>query len=611
MRLPRLLLSLFCMSLALAGAAQAQELSPGTGPTHAIAMHGEPKHGPGFAHFDYVNPDAPKGGRLVLAEVATFDSLNPFIVLGRPMWHLRFPRRTTENLMLRSDDEPFTLYCLLCESVEMPDDRSWIAFTLRDDIRFSDGTPMTVEDVLFSFEVLKEHGRPHYRARHGKVARIDRLDERTVRFVFKDEIDDRELPLLLAMMAVFSKADYAERDFEKTTLEPPLGSGPYIVDKVDPGRSLTFKRNPDYWGADLAVTRGFSNFDEIRYDYYRDASTAFEAFKAGDADIRIEPDSNALRWARGYNFPAFREGRVKRAEFAHGRAVWLLGFAFNTRRAIFADRRVRKALTIAFDYAWLNDNYFFGAYKRSRSFFQNSDLGATGAADAAERALLAPFMDEVDPEILEHGLQLTRPGDYYARTRARLTEAMDLFQEAGYAIRDGAMTDPDTGAPFSFEIMIEHPDHQRVALNYADELKKIGVTVRVRLVDSAQFLTRSRTRDFDMMPFEWRGSLSPGNEQRFRWSAQAAETDGTFNFSGVKSPAIDTLIDRMVSARAREDLVTAARAFDRVLLSGYYVLPLYHAPKDRVAWWDHLQGPETLSLTGYNLDTWWAVAPPP
>ncbi len=597
-------LQVLLVALLLVAPTAAQALSPGLGPVHALAMHGEPKHDADFRHFDYANPDAPQGGRLVLGEVGTFDSLNPFIVLGRPMWHMRFPRRVFESLMVRSRDEPFTMYGLLAETVEVPDDRSWVAFTLREGVRFSDGSALTVEDVLFSYAVQREHGR--FRSRYKKVVRAEQTGPRSVRFVFDPDIQDRELALLIGAMPVFSRAYYATRDFSKTTLEPPMGSGPYVIAAVDPGRSLTFRRNPAYWGAALAVQRGFNNFDEIRYDYYRDANAAFEAFKAGAVSVRVEPDSNLLRWYRGYDFAAARDGRVQRADLPPPRSIGMLGFAINTRRAHLSDVRVREALVRAFDFEWMNANYFFGGYERTRSFFPRSDLAAEGTASAAERTLLAAYPEAVTPDILEQGLVFETHEAYYTRTRIKLARAVALFEAAGYTLTDGVMTDTRTGTPFTFEIMIEHPDHQRVALAYADELSKIGVEARVRLVDSSQFQTRSRERDFDMMPFLWTRSFSPGVEQGFRWSSAAADQVGTFNFSGVKSEAADALIAQLVAARTRDGLQAAARALDRVLLSGHYVVPLYHARGDRVAWWGHLRRPERLSLTGYDLDTWWS-----
>ncbi len=579
-------------------------LSPGLGPAHALAMHGAPALGPDFSHFPHANPNAPKGGRLVRSDVATFDSLNPFIPFGRPMWHMRFFRRVFEPLMIRGDDEPFTVYGLLAQTVEVPEDRSWIAFTLREGIRFSDGTPLTLDDVVFSVETLKTHGRPHFRRWFGQIERIDRLDRRTIRFVFAEDTQNRELPLLIAMTPIFSKAYYASRAFERTTLEPPIGSGPYLVGDVQPGRSLSFVRNPDYWGADLPVNRGFNNFDEVVHEYFRDANAAFEAFKAGAVTLRMEPDSNGLRWARGYGFPAMDRGDVVRAEIRPAKFRGMFGFAINTRRPPFDDIRLREALVLAFDFQWINRTYFFGAYERSTSFYPGTPLAADGPATQAERALLAPFPGRVTDEILNKGLKLAVEGDYYARTRARLKKALTLLGEAGYEERGGWMHAPD-GTRLAFEVMIEHPDHQRVALAYAQELEKIGIDLRVRLVDSSQFQTRARAYDFDLMPFLWPSTLSPGNEQRFRWGSAAGRNPGSYNYPGVDDPAVDAMIDALVGARDYDGLIAAGRALDRILLSGHYVVPLFDLPVDRLAWWRPIRKPERTPLRGYDLDAWW------
>ncbi len=592
-----------------------QELSPGLGPAHGLAMHGDPALPADYDHLPYANPHAPKGGSLTLSEVATFDSLNPFIVLGRPMWYMRFPRRVFETLMIRSRDEPFTVYGLLAQSIDVPDDRSWVAFTLNEKARFSDGSPVTVEDVIFSFEALRDKGRPFYRFRHRKVARIDRPGPRQIRFVFGEDVDDRELPLLLATMPVFSKAYFETHGFDKTSLKPPIGSGPYRVADVAPGRRLVFERNPDYWGADLAVNRGFNNFDRIIFDYYRDANTAFEAFKAGTVDLHRELQANGLRWARGYDFPAMRKGLVTRAELRPAALQGMFAFAINTRRPPFDDIRVREALVLAFDFPWINKTYFFGAFERSSSFYPGTDLTAAGPASTGERALLAAFPDAVRPDILERGLRFDDQGDYYVRTRQRLSTALDLLNQAGFEIEGGVLKNSVTGRPLSPEIMLEHPEQQRVALAYAAELRKIGIEARIRLVDSSQFQTRSRAYEFDLMPFLWPSSLSPGNEQRFRWSSAAAEQPGSYNFPGVRSKAADMLIDALVAARSRQELVNAARALDRVLLSGFYVVPLYYLPVDRIAWWKHVTGPEEhgklrVPIRGFGregMDSWWAV----
>ncbi|MFP3942960.1 MAG: extracellular solute-binding protein, partial [Alphaproteobacteria bacterium] len=418
----------------VANAAQAQEqdapartLSPGTGPKHAIAMHGEPALGPDFEHLDYANPDAPKGGKLVMGIVSTFDNLNSYIVLGNHAWPVRF--FSQETLMFRTANEPFTLYGLLAETVEVPDDRSWVTFKLREEARFSDGSPVTADDVIFSAKLLGKKGRPNWRGRFERIASIDKLGPLTVRFVFAENNADRELAMLIGLMPVFSKAWYTEHEFEKTTLKPPVTSGPYVITKVDAGKSITFTRNPDYWGKDLPVNRGLYNFDEIQLEYLRDSNAAFEAFKAGEIHLRLEEDE--AQWEKAYNFEAVKKGRVKRRELRHGRPSGMNALVFNTRRKKFRDRNVRRALTLLFDFEWVNRNFFYGTYERTRSYFDNSDLAAIGPATEEERELLEPYPDAVSERIMENGWVPPETGGPRAM-RPNLRKALTLFRDAGY-----------------------------------------------------------------------------------------------------------------------------------------------------------------------------------
>lgn len=592
------------------GAAGERGLSPGTGPKHGIAMHGEPALPPDFKHLDYANPDAPKGGKLVMGIVSTFDNLNSFIVLGTHVWPTRF--YTQETLMFRSANEPFTLYGLLAETVEAPEDRSWVTFKLREEARFSDGTPVTADDLIYSAELLKTKGRPNWRGRFERVASIDKLGPRTVRFVFEKDNTDRELAMLIGLMPVFSKAYYTEHEFDETSLDPPLTSGPYLVTKVDAGRSITFTRNPDYWGKDLPVNRGLHNFDEIRLDYYRDANAAFEAFKAGEIHLRLEEDE--AQWEKSYNFEAVSEGHVKRQELRHSRPSGMKAFVFNTRREKFQDRKVREALTLLFDFEWVNRNFFYSTYERTRSYFDNSELAAIGPASEKEREFLKPYPDAVTPEIMAKGWVPPETGGPRAM-RPNLRRALTLFRDAGYGIINGRMINRDTGKPFGFEILLRDPNMERVALSYKSIAKRLGIDVSVRTVDSAQFEERSRTRQFDVKYVHWTGSLSPGNEQYFRYGSRSADNPGTYNFAGIKSEAVDAMIGHLLEARTREDLVAAARALDRVLLSGFYVIPLYHIPVDRIAYWSSVHHPEKQPLIGYKWwiyikpDVWWWEEP--
>lgn len=591
----------------LAGTAAAQDadtrqLSPGMGPKHGIAMHGEPKLRADFKHLDYANPNAPKGGKLVMGVLSTFDNLNSYIVLGTHAWPTRF--FTQETLMFRSANEPFTLYGLLAETVEVPDDRTWVTFKLREEARFSDGTPVTADDLIFSANLLKNHGRPNWRGRMERVVSIDKLGPLTVRFVFEKDNTDRELAMLIGLMPVFSKAYYTEHEFEKTTLAPPLTSGPYLITSVDPGRSITFTRNADYWAKNLPVNRGLHNFDEVRLEYLRDANAAFETFKAGEIDLWLEEDE--AQWEMAYNFAAVKEGRVKRQELRHGRPSGMKGLVINTRREKFKDRRVRKALTLLFDFEWINRNLFFGTYERTRSYFDNSDLAAIGPATEMERKLLAPYPDAVSEEIMENGWVPPETGGPRAM-RPNLRRALTLFRDAGYGIINGRMINRKTGRPFAFEILVNDPHLERVMLSYKAVAKRLGIDIRVRTVDAAQWEERSRTFDFDVKKVHWTGSLSPGNEQYFRYGSRSADKHGTYNFAGIKSEAVDGMIQELLKARTRKELVMAARALDRVLLSGFYCIPLYHKPVDRVAYWTRLHHPETLPIRGYK---WWVYIKP-
>ncbi len=578
---------------ALAGAAAAE-------PSHGIAMHGEPKYPPGFAAFDYANPDAPQGGRLTRAVQGSFDSLNPLIVRGQSAPGMR--QYVYESLMARAQDEPFSLYGLLAETIEMPPDRSWVAFTLRDEARFSDGEPVTLDDVIFSHALLRDRGRPNHQFYYSKVAQVEKTGPRTVRFSF-ETAGDREMPLIMGLMPVLPKHAIDPETFEQTTLEPPVGSGPYVVSEVDPGSRISYKRDPDYWGRDLPVNAGHYNFDEIRYDFYRDGNAMFEAFKKGEALFTTE--SQPGQWAREYDFPAVREGKVLRKEFDLGLPAGMNGLVFNTRRAVFADERVRRALILLFDFEWMNANLFHGLYQRSQSYFARSELSAHAKpADARERELLAPFPDAVDPAIMDGSYSLPQT-DGTGRNREQVRAALRLLGEAGHELKGGVLVNVRTGEPLRFEILASTREQERLLLTYARALKRAGIEASVRFVDSAQYQRRKQTYDFDMIQNNWPASLSPGNEQSFRWASQAAEREGTFNYAGVQSAAVDAMIEALLAAGSREDFVSAVRALDRVLMSGHYVIPLFHLSKLWVAHWRQLHHPDTPPLGGVQIDTWW------
>ena len=578
--------------------------SANAGPQAGIAMHDAPKYGPAFTRFDYVNPDAPKGGSLRLGVLGSFDSLNPFIVKGAPVAGMR--EYVYETLLARSYDEPFSLYGLLAESVETPEDRSWVIFQLRPEARFADGTPITPEDVLFSWSLLKGKGRPNHRLYYGKVATAEKIGERGVKFTFEGG-GDREMPLIVGLMPVLPRHAVNAETFEKTSFEKPLASGPYFVESVDPGASITFRRNPNYWGRDLPVMRGQFNFDAIRIDYYRDNTTLMEAFRKGLFDLQGDSDPiDAVKWAEAYDFPAVRDGLVKKLSFDLGVPAPMSALVFNTRRPLFADRRVREALTLVFDFEWLNKTLFRSLYARTESFFDRSELSSHGRpADARERELLAPFASEVLPGIMEgeFGQPVT---DGSGTNREGRKRAIALLEEAGYEIRDGVMTGKATGRPFTFEMLCATHEQERLTLAYSRFLRQIGITAQVRLIDSAQYQRRSTSFDFDMMQTNWSSSLSPGNEQSFRWSRESASQEGSFNYAGVQSEGADAMIAAMLAAKTRAEFVSAVRALDRILLSGRYGIPLYYAPKQWIAAWSFLRQPPLSTLYGARIETWWA-----
>ena len=593
----RLLAALAALALVAAAAGPAPAGAPQSG---GLAMHGEPALPPDFAHLPYVFPDAPRGGRMTLGLLGTFDSLNPYVVRG--VAPDAAPRYVLESLMARSFDEPFTLYPLVARAHTIPPDRGFVVFHLDERARFADGAPLTAHDVAFSFDLLRRFGKPYHRSSFGQVRAVEVEAPHRIRFDLAG-VEDRELPLLLALMPIFAAhATDAER-FEETTLKPPLGSGPYAIAEVRPGERIVLKRRGDWWGEDLPVNRGRFNLDEVRYDFYRDANTLFEAFKVGLYDVRTETDPG--RWVHGYDIPALREGRILREEIPIEAPRGMTGFVFNTRRGVFADVRVREALGALFDFEWVNRNLFYGVMRRSGSYFEGADLTARGRpADARERALLAPFPGAVREDVME-GRWAPPVSDGSGRDRDLARRALDLLGEAGWALDGEALRHRESGAPLAFELLVVSRQQERLALNYAHALARIGVVARVRLVDDVQFWRRLGTFDFDMIQWTWPVSPSPGNEQRNRWGAEAAERGGSLNYAGARSPAIDALIDAMLAAQTREEFSAAVRALDRVLLSGFYVVPLFHIPVHWLAYEAGLRRPPSTPLFGPSLDTWW------
>lgn len=572
----------------------------GAAPSHAIALHGSPLFADNFRAFPYVNPSAPKGGRLTLGVLGSFENLNPLIVQGVPAAGIR--EFVVESLMARSLDEPFTLYGLLAETINVADDRKSVTFTLNPAAKFSDRQPVTPEDVITSFELLKTKGRPNHRTYFAKVTRAEKIGERGVRFTFADA-SDRELPLILGLMPVFAAHATTPEKFEASSMTPLVGSGPYTVSRVDAGRSISFARDKDYWGRDLAVNRGRFNFDEVRFDYFRDASVMLEAFKSGAIDLRLEEDPG--RWADAYDIDAVHDGRIVKAEFDIGLPAGMTALVFNTRRAVFSDPRVRRALMMLFDFEWINRTLYNGFFKRTTSYFERSYLASTGRpADARERALLAPFPNAVRPEFLEDTYHFPTT-DGSGQNRANQKAAYALLTEAGMVLKGGRMVNAKSGQPLAFEILANSNAQEALLLGYARSLEPLGIAVRVRVVDSAQYQERLASFDYDMIQNTWPSSLSPGNEQLFRWSAKTADSKGSYNFAGVKNPAADAMIDAMLAANTETDFVSAVRALDRVLLSGDYVVPLFYTPRQWVPYWARLKHPEKTPLFGYSVDTWW------
>ncbi len=566
--------------------------------THALALHGEPKYGPDFKHFDYVNPQAPKGGEVRLAELGTFDNLNPFILKGVAAAGLS---GLFDTLTAHSADEAFSEYGLLAESIEIPEDRSWVSYTLRPQARFHDDSPVTVDDVIFTFNLLKTKGHPFFRAYYANVKKAEKVGNRKVKFSFATG-NNRELPLIVGQMAVFSKAYWSNREFDKTTLDPPLGSGPYEVDSVNPGRTITYRRNPNYWAADLPVNVGRNNFDFIRFDYYRDNTVALEAFKSGEYDFREE--NVAKNWATGYNSPALAKGLIKKENIPHEQPTGMQGFVFNTRRKIFEDPRVREALVYAFDFEWANKNLFYGAYTRTNSYFSNSELASRGLPSEQELKILQPYRDRVSEEVFTKSYQApTTEGS--GSLRHNIRQASKLLKQAGWSIKGGKLVHQKTGQTMSFELLLVSPAFERVALPFQRNLKRLGINMRVRTVDSAQYERRVEDFNYDMIVIALGQSLSPGNEQRNFWTSDRADIPGSRNLAGIKDPVVDELVELIINAPDRQSLIHRTHVLDRILLWGHYVIPHWHLRNFRVAYWNKFGRPKTSPKYALGFDTWW------
>lgn len=574
-------------------------------PSHGIAMYGVPALPPDFVSLPYANPTAPKGGRIVFGESGSFDSLNPFIIKGNPPTGIS--ALTVETLMGRSYDEPFSLYGLLAESIDTDPDRSWVEFTLRENARFSDGKPVTVEDVIWSFETLGTKGSPRYAAAWAKIAKAEQTGPRSVRFTFNAK--DRELPLILGLRPVLEKAQWDGKDFTASSLEAPIGSGPYVVGEFEPGRFITYKKNPDWWGKDLPINRGLHNLNEIRYEYFGDGGVVFEAFKAGE--ITSYRETNPVKWAENFSFPAVTAGDVVLSEIPHQRPSGIDGFAFNTRKPVFADWRVRQALILAFNFEFINQTLTNGIEPRIQSYFSNSVLGmAPGKpAEGKELDLLAPYKDSLLPGAIDgYALPVAEGGE---ANRKNIRAATKLLEEAGWATDADGVLKNAAGEPFAFEILLQQGEDEilSIANIYVEALKRLGIEARVTTVDSAQYKERTNAYDFDMTHYIRSLSLSPGNEQVLYWGSKGATEPGTRNWMGINSPAVDGLIQTMLAAQQEEDFVATVRALDRVLTSGRYVIPFWYSDVSRIAHRKELHYPARLPIygdwIGFQPDVWW------
>ena len=565
--------------------------------THGIAMHGKPKYEESFTHLDYVNPNASKGGVVRFGSYGSFDNLNRVAFKGSKAAGLGY---VNDTLMRRVWDEAFSLYGLIAEFVEMPEDRSSVTFYLNPKATFHDGSPITRDDVLFSLETFQTKGTPNQKKTYGKVVSTELIGNHGIKMVFVNN-EDKELPLIVAgFLPIIPKKYYENIDVTKTFLDIPLGSGPYTIESLDPGRQIKYKRVENYWAKDLPVNKGLYNFDTIIYDYYKDSNVLVEAFKVGEYDFRRE--YNVKRWLSEYDFKAVDSGEVILKEMNNDRPVGMNGLVMNTRKNIFNNRNVRLALSYAYDHEWINKTIYQNAYVRTDSFFDNSPLSSSGLPSDAELELLNPWRDQIPSEIFTETFTPPKT-DGSGNARKNLLKAKEILQEEGWIIKNDKLT--KDGKEFKFEFLIVSPSDEKIALAYQSNLKKLGITMEVRTVDSSQYQARLLNYDFDMIKRYWGVSLSPGNEQQFYWGSEVGKKDGSRNYPGINSPAIDALIEKLISAKNREELTTAIHALDRVLLWGHYVVPLYHSNKDRIAYWDFFEYPEEIPLYGIVIESWW------
>lgn len=592
------------LGLTLVSHGAAHALGGTNGPAHGMAMHGTPKYGPAFSHFDYVNVGALKGGEDVYRYVGTFDSLNPFIIQGNPAAGVGL---IYDTLTTSSADEAFTQYCKLCITMEVPDDRSWVEYELHPEARWHDGEPITPADVIFSFNTLREKGAPFYRFYYRDIAKVEQTGPMKVKFSFGDA-QNPELALIIGQLPVLPAHYWESRDFSKPTLEIPLGSGPYKISDVKTGRSITYERVPSYWGRNLPVNAGRNNIDTLRYEYFRDPNVARIALISGEIDRMADNSSKA--WATEYtDTKPVKDGMLILGEFAHHRTAPIQGFVFNLRKPMFQDPRVREALSLAFDFEWSNKNLFYGAYTRTDSYFDNSELGSSGLlkdAGEEEREILETYRGKLPDEVFNaEFVPPATDGSGIRGIRGNLRAAADLLEQAGWVVKDGTRVNEKTGQAFQFEILLGSPTFERIALPFARNLQRLGIEAKVRVVDASQYRERTDTFDFDMVSGIWGQSESPGNEQLEFWSSDSATRPGSRNLIGISDPVIDELIELVVTAPDRDSLVQRTRALDRALVWGHYLIPHWHITTDRLAYWDRYGIPEVIPRQGVQTDTWW------
>ena len=578
----------------------AQNLSAKTNVSHAIAMHGEPKYNKDFISVEYISNSAEKGGDIVRSSIGTYDTFNPFTLKGTSAAGIGL---LYETLTTGSSDEAFTEYGLLAKSIEWPDDRSWVTYTLRDEAKWHDGKKITSDDVVWTFNTLMEKGHPFYKYYYGDVSEVIKISENKVKFLFSTNTN-KELVLIVGQLPVLPKHYWENKNFEETTLDVPIGSGPYKIKSFDAGRSITYELDLNYWGFKnniVPIKVGKDNMGSIRYDYYKDRGVEREAFKSGEIDFFSENSSK--EWATSYDIDAVNDGLIKKELIAHENPQGMQAFAFNTRKDIFADKKVRRALSYAFDFEWTNKNLFYGAYKRTDSFFENSELASSGLPSQEELAYLNPYMDQLPKEIFNEEYRNPKT-DGSGFIRSELQEATKLLKEAGWVLKDGKLEN-SKGEIFEFEILLVSPAFERIVLPFIDNLEKLGINATLRTIDSSQYQKRIESFDFDMVVFTFSQSLSPGNEQRNFWSSGAADTNGSRNIIGIKNDVIDLLIENLINAKDREDLITITKALDRVLLWNYYVIPQWHISSYRVLYWDIFDQPKQKPKYSLGFDTWW------